>query len=125
MKNYTKNLTWAVVSMLDRSTQDDNKSKIQIAGLFTNPVVAQDSFIPYLPNKEHDREKYAAKKCLAVPEGLAREISTLVDAGFFASVPAFLTLYKADPLRMYVKLEQIGAGKYEEPCKLIRDYLLY
>lgn len=74
---------------------------------------------------EHDREKYAAKKCLAVPEGLAREISTLVDAGFFASVPAFLTLYKADPLRMYVKLEQIGAGKYEEPCKLIRDYLLY
>lgn len=33
MKNYTKNLTWAVVSMLDRSTQDDNKSKVQIAGL--------------------------------------------------------------------------------------------
>lgn len=31
MKNYTKNLTWAVVSMLDRSTQDDNKSKVQIA----------------------------------------------------------------------------------------------
>ena len=65
------------------------------------------------------------KKCLAVPKGLAREISILVDAGFFASVPAFLTLYKADPLRMYVKLEQIGAGKYDEPCKYIRDYLLY
>ena len=70
---------------------------------------------------EHDREKYAAKKCLAVPKGLARGISILVDAGFFVSVPA----YKADPLRMYVKLEQIGAGKYEEPCKWIRDYLLY
>lgn len=55
MKNYTKNLTWAVVSMLDRSTQDDNKSKVQIAGLFASPVVAQDSFIPYLPNKEHKR----------------------------------------------------------------------
>lgn len=55
MKNYTKNLTWAVVSMLDRSTQDDNKSKVQIAGLFANPVVAQDSFIPYLPNKEYKR----------------------------------------------------------------------
>ena len=54
-----------------------------------------------------------------------REKSILVDAGFFVSVPAFLTLYKADPLRMYVKLEQIGAGKYEEPCKWIRDYLLY
>ena len=74
---------------------------------------------------EHDREKYATKKCLAIPKGLSREISILVDAGFFASVPAFLTLYKADPLRMYVKLEQIGAGKYEEPCKNIRDYLLY
>lgn len=55
MKNYTKNLTWAVVSMLDRSTQDDNKSKVQIAGLFANPVVAQDSFIPYLLNKEYKR----------------------------------------------------------------------
>lgn len=75
--------------------------------------------------KEDERKKYAAKKCLAVPKGLAREISILVDAGFFASVPAFLALYKADPLRMYVKLEQIGAGKYEEPCKKIRDYLLY
>lgn len=75
--------------------------------------------------KENERKKYAAKKCLAVPKGLARGISILVDAGFFVSVPAFLTLYKADPLRMYVKLEQIGAGKYEEPCKWIRDYLLY
>lgn len=55
MKKLYKNLTWAVVSMLDRSTQDDNKSKVQIAGLFANPVVAQDSFIPYLPNKEHKR----------------------------------------------------------------------
>lgn len=55
MKNYIKDLTWAVVSVIDRSTQDDHKSKIKIAGLFANPVVAQDSFITYLPNKEYKR----------------------------------------------------------------------
>ena len=50
---------------------------------------------------EHDRGKYAAKKCLAVHKGLAWEISILVDAGFFASVPAFLALYKADVNRRF------------------------
>lgn len=33
-KDYTKTMNYAVVSMIDRSTQDDKKSKIQIAGLF-------------------------------------------------------------------------------------------
>lgn len=55
MKDYTKMMRWAVVSMIDRSTQDDKKSKIQIAGLFENPIVAEDSFMPYLPNKEIKR----------------------------------------------------------------------
>lgn len=55
MKDYTKMMRWAVITMIDRSTQDDNKSKVQIAGLFQNPTVAEDSFIPYLPNKEVKR----------------------------------------------------------------------
>ena len=54
-KDYTKTMNYAVVSMIDRSTQDDKKSKIQIAGLFENPIVAEDSFMPYLPNKEIKR----------------------------------------------------------------------
>lgn len=55
MKDYTKMMKWAVITMIDRSTQDDKKSKIQISGLFENPIVAEDSFIPYLPNKEAKR----------------------------------------------------------------------
>lgn len=55
MKDYTKMMRWAVVSMIDRSEQDDHRSKIQIAGLFENPIVAEDSFMPYLPNKEVKR----------------------------------------------------------------------
>lgn len=55
MKDYTKFMKWAVITMIDRSTQDDHRSKIQIAGLFENPIVAEDSFIPYLPNKEVKR----------------------------------------------------------------------
>lgn len=55
MKDYTKMMKWAVITMVDRSTQDDHRSKIQIAGLFENPIVAGDSFIPYLPNKEVKR----------------------------------------------------------------------
>lgn len=54
-KDYTKTMNYAVVSMIDRSTQDDKKSKIQIAGLFENPIVAEDSFLPYLPNQEIKR----------------------------------------------------------------------
>ena len=54
-KDYTKTMNYAVVSMIDRSTQDDHRSKIQIAGLFENPILAEHSFIPYLPNKEVKR----------------------------------------------------------------------
>lgn len=52
MTDYTKFMKWAVFSMIDRSTQDDRKSKIQIGGLFANPVVAEYSFIPNLTNKD-------------------------------------------------------------------------
>lgn len=55
MKNYMNFMKWAVISMIDRSTQDDHKSKIQIAGLFQSPVVAEDSFMPHLPNQEIKR----------------------------------------------------------------------
>ena len=54
-KDYTKLCTWAAFSMLDRKTQDDCRSKIQIAGLFQNPIVAEDCFLPYLPNREVKR----------------------------------------------------------------------
>ena len=54
-KDYTKTMNYAVVSMIDRSTQDDRRSKVQIAGLFQNPDVAEDSFLPYLPNQEIKR----------------------------------------------------------------------
>lgn len=52
---YLRSLNWAVFTMVDRSTQDDRKSKIHVCGLFENPVVAEDSFIPNLPNPERKR----------------------------------------------------------------------
>lgn len=54
-KDYTKFVNWAVVTMIDRSTQDAHKSKVNIAALFANPFVAEDSFIPNLPNPEIKR----------------------------------------------------------------------
>lgn len=53
--NYTKSMKWAVVSFVSRTTQDDRKDKLQVCGLFGNPVVAEDSFIQHLPNKETRR----------------------------------------------------------------------
>lgn len=52
---YAENLQWAVVSIINRHTQDDNRSKLQLAALFPSPIVAEDSFLPYLPNKEIKR----------------------------------------------------------------------
>lgn len=51
MDNYYKAMGYAVISMIDRSTQDDKRSKIQVFGLFRNPVIAEEYFIPYLLNK--------------------------------------------------------------------------
>jgi hypothetical protein len=45
---YLNRLNWAVFTMLDRSTQDDRKSKINVAGAFSYPSNAED-FIKTLP----------------------------------------------------------------------------
>lgn len=45
---YLEYLNWAVFTMVDRSTQDDRKSKINIAGAFSYPSNAED-FIKTLP----------------------------------------------------------------------------
>lgn len=45
MKDYTKFMNWAIVRMIDRSTQDDRKSKVHVEALFSNPVQAEDNYI--------------------------------------------------------------------------------
>ena len=50
MSDYTKFMNWAVISMIDRSTQDDRKSKVNMEALFRSPAQAEDSY--NAPNKE-------------------------------------------------------------------------
>lgn len=38
MKDYIKFMNWAVFTMIDRSTQDDRKSKVRVEALFSNPA---------------------------------------------------------------------------------------
>lgn len=45
MRNYTKFMDWAVVYFIDRKTQDDRKSKLQVEALFSNPVQAEENYI--------------------------------------------------------------------------------
>lgn len=45
MKNYTKFMKWAVVTMIDRSTQDDKRSKVNVEALFSSPVQAEGNYI--------------------------------------------------------------------------------
>lgn len=45
MKNYTKFMKWAVITMIDRSTQDDRKSKIRVEALFSSQVQAEDNYM--------------------------------------------------------------------------------
>lgn len=52
---YLNFLNWAVFTMIDRKTQDDHKSKIQVCGLFRIPVLDEESFLPNLPNPEVKR----------------------------------------------------------------------
>lgn len=47
---YLNRLNWAVFTMIDRSTQDDRRSKISVAGLFAYPANAED-FIKTLPSE--------------------------------------------------------------------------
>lgn len=53
MKDYTKFMKWAVITMIDRKTQDDRKSKIKVEALFSNSMQAEDSY--NAPNKEIKR----------------------------------------------------------------------
>lgn len=48
MNKYTKYLSWAVFTMIDRSTQDDRKSKVSVSGAFNCPSNAEE-FIKTLP----------------------------------------------------------------------------
>lgn len=50
MEKYLNKLSWAVFAMIDRSTQDDRRSKISVAGLFAYPANAED-FIKTLPSE--------------------------------------------------------------------------
>ena len=45
MKDYTKMMKWAVVSMIDRNTQDDGRSKVNVEALFSSPAQAEDNYI--------------------------------------------------------------------------------
>lgn len=45
MKDYTKFMKWAVITMIDRSTQDDGRSKVKVEALFSSPVQAEDNYI--------------------------------------------------------------------------------
>ena len=53
MKDYTQFMSWAVVYFIDRSTQDDRKSKLEVEALFSNPVQAKDNYI--IRNEETKR----------------------------------------------------------------------
>ena len=53
MRNYTEFMKWAVISMIDRKTQDDRRSKVSVEALFSSPVQAEDNYI--IRNPEHKR----------------------------------------------------------------------
>ena len=45
MKDQTKFMKWAVVYFIDRKTQDDRKSKLNVEALFSSPVQAENNYI--------------------------------------------------------------------------------
>lgn len=49
--NYLSTLNWVVFNMVDRSTQDDCRSKINVSGAFASPITAEE-FINQLQNLE-------------------------------------------------------------------------
>lgn len=53
MKDYTKSINWALFTMVDRSTQDDWKSKVNVEALFSHPIQAEDYY--KVPSKEVKR----------------------------------------------------------------------
>ena len=53
MKDYTKFMKWAIVYMIDRKTQDNRKSKVEVEALFSSVPQAEDNYI--IRNPEHKR----------------------------------------------------------------------
>ena len=53
MKDYKKFMKWAVIYMIDRKTQDDRKSKVNVEALFSSYVQAKENYI--IRNPEHKR----------------------------------------------------------------------
>lgn len=45
MKDYTKMMNWAVVTVIDRKTQDDRRSKVNVEALFKSPAQAAENYI--------------------------------------------------------------------------------
>ena len=45
MKDYAKFMKWAIVYMIDRKTQDDRKSKVEVEALFSSVPQAEDNYI--------------------------------------------------------------------------------
>lgn len=52
-RDYTKFMKWAIVYFIDRKTQDDRRSKLQVEALFSNPVQAEDNYV--IRNKDIKR----------------------------------------------------------------------
>lgn len=52
MKDYTKNLEFALVSIIDRATQDDHRSKLHVEALFQSAAQAEDNYIIRNPEKK-------------------------------------------------------------------------
>lgn len=44
-KDYTKMMNWAVVTVIDRKTQDNRRSKVNVEALFKSPAQAEDNYI--------------------------------------------------------------------------------
>ena len=53
MKDYTKFMKWAIVYMIDRKTQDERKSKVEVEALFSSVPQADGNYI--IRNPEHKR----------------------------------------------------------------------
>lgn len=54
-KRYLKLMEWVVFTMIDRSTQDDHKSKVHVSAIFSNPIDAKENYIQHQPNPEVKR----------------------------------------------------------------------
>lgn len=56
MKNITFNkCTWAVAYKIDKSTQDDRKTKVTVTAVFSDPDNAEDFINNCLPKETKDR----------------------------------------------------------------------